>query len=208
MIPDNIRVDILERLAQAEQQHKVKVLLAVESGSRAWGFASPNSDYDARFIYVYREDDLFAQAVRGMLPQTYSCERGIHHYKSMAKTNYRGYLRAELVPLKKYFYVLRPLLSVRWLEQHGSPAPIEFRKLLSMIADQAALLKAIDALLQLKSASPELGLSPQIPEIHAFIEHELERLEAIKPARAEREDTVDELSSLFRATLDRAWSCT
>ena len=36
-----------------EQEHEVKILLAVESGSRAWGFESANSDWDVRFIYVH-----------------------------------------------------------------------------------------------------------------------------------------------------------
>lgn len=36
-----------------ERDHAVRVLYAAESGSRAWGFASPDSDYDVRFIYVH-----------------------------------------------------------------------------------------------------------------------------------------------------------
>lgn len=53
MIPDDIRREILQRLHTAEVEHGVRVLMAIESGSRAWGFASPNSDYDVRFIYVH-----------------------------------------------------------------------------------------------------------------------------------------------------------
>ena len=43
---------ILQHLRDVEQAHCVKVLLAVESGSRAWGFESQNSDWDVRFVYV------------------------------------------------------------------------------------------------------------------------------------------------------------
>ena len=43
---------ILEKLHKIEQRENCRILLAVESGSRAWGFASPDSDYDVRFIYV------------------------------------------------------------------------------------------------------------------------------------------------------------
>ena len=43
---------IQKSLDEIEKKNNVRVLLAVESGSRAWGFASPDSDYDVRFIYA------------------------------------------------------------------------------------------------------------------------------------------------------------
>lgn len=52
-IPAEVEQEIQRRINAAEQEHQVKVLYAVESGSRAWGFASPNSDYDVRFIYAH-----------------------------------------------------------------------------------------------------------------------------------------------------------
>ena len=48
---------ILSKLREIEQRENVRILLAVESGSRAWGFASQDSDYDVRFIYVRPKDD-------------------------------------------------------------------------------------------------------------------------------------------------------
>jgi len=43
---------IPEKLAEIEKRENVRILHCVESGSRAWGFASPDSDFDVRFIYV------------------------------------------------------------------------------------------------------------------------------------------------------------
>jgi len=47
---------ILDDLARIERDERIRILFAVESGSRAWGFPSPDSDYDARFVYVREAD--------------------------------------------------------------------------------------------------------------------------------------------------------
>ena len=59
---------IQEQLRRIEEAENIKILLAVESGSRAWGFASPDSDYDVRFIYIRRlEDYLRLDAIRDVI---------------------------------------------------------------------------------------------------------------------------------------------
>ncbi|MES2569336.1 MAG: nucleotidyltransferase domain-containing protein [Verrucomicrobiota bacterium] len=47
---------VREQLARVENERDVRVLFAAESGSRAWGFESADSDYDVRFVYVHRRD--------------------------------------------------------------------------------------------------------------------------------------------------------
>jgi len=257
MIEPEIRKEIMRRLAIAEQEHGVKVLLAVESGSRAWGFASPNSDYDVRFVYArprewylsidlekkrdiieyditddidlngwdvrkalqlfrssnpafvewinspitYMDNGGFAQTCRSLLSSTYSSERGIYHYRSMAKTNYREYLKGDLVPLKKYFYVLRPLLAVRWLKRYGQAAPIEFHKLLPLL-DDAEILADIHSLLERKKVAQEKQLGPPIKSLNRFIESELERLESFTPNAHLGTAGVEALNDLFRSAIE------
>lgn len=46
-----------QKLREIEETYGVEVLWAVESGSRAWGFESPDSDFDVRFIYKRRAQD-------------------------------------------------------------------------------------------------------------------------------------------------------
>lgn len=48
--------EICQRLQRVELEEDVVICLAVESGSRAWGFSSTNSDYDVRFVYVRRPE--------------------------------------------------------------------------------------------------------------------------------------------------------
>ena len=66
--PFDIVAQIKNKLDLIEYEEKTRIILAVESGSRAWGFASPDSDYDARFIYVRRpEDYIKLQPVRDVI---------------------------------------------------------------------------------------------------------------------------------------------
>lgn len=261
MIPLTIHQEILRRLEAAEREHGVRILLAIESGSRAWGFASANSDYDVRFIYAHPRDwylavdledrrdvieypivddidlngwDLrkalrlfarsnpafvewlqspiryivnggFAAGAAALLDSVYTPEKGVYHYRSMAKTNYREYFGGETVPLKKYFYVLRPLLAVRWIEAHREAPPIEFEKLLAMV-DDADLLTVIRTLLARKRVSVEKELIPPVRRLNDFIEAELVRLEGFRAGQPLKKAGMRQLNELFQSVLDEAWN--
>lgn len=152
---------------------------------------------------IYRDDGVFANQARKILTQEYSVEKGIYHYRSMAKTNYRGYLRKELVPLKKYFYVLRPLLSILWLEKYRSPAPIEFERLRTMVTTNRALNEAISLLLERKKVALEKEVAPAIPIINDFIKAELERLDDFCDSTASGIERFDSLNRLFHLILNQ-----
>lgn len=52
----NIEAEIQQELSEIEEKHGIKIIHCIESGSRAWGFPSPDSDYDVRFIYAKPKD--------------------------------------------------------------------------------------------------------------------------------------------------------
>jgi uncharacterized protein len=97
--------------------------------------------------------------------------------------------------------VLRPLLSVRWLERYESPAPIEFERLLHLISDDVGLRADIDDLLEKKRASPEMRLAAPVSRIHQFIERELERLDATAAEPSDAQGTMTILNELFRSVV-------
>ncbi len=240
MIKETVKLEIENRLARVEAEHNVRILYAVESGSRAWGFASPNSDYDVRFVYahnpewylsvfpqrdvieypivddidlsgwdvrkalqlfyksnpslvewlqsplVYRNDKTFAPALRDMLKTRYSSPSGWHHYRSMAKTNYRSYLQEEVVPLKKYFYVLRPLLAMRWIETHKTAPPIAIDALLALLTEERPVLEEVNRLLAQKKTALEKQLIAKNDVLTSFIEAELNREVSLAPIQIDR----------------------
>jgi predicted nucleotidyltransferase len=231
MIAEEVRAHIAARLAAVVGEESVRILYAAESGSRAWGFGSPDSDYDVRFIYVHdrawyvclREErdviertlderlvDLAGWDIRKALRlllksnpvlyewlvspivyvdgplraelkglfEAHASPRALaHHYWSIARGQWRSELVGrEQVRLKKYFYVVRPLLSLAWLAQRGTPPPMSIGDLLEQSSMPIAARAAVARLLQEKRRAPELGTGPPVAEIDAWVVGELERL--------------------------------
>lgn len=246
---------IRENLSRIEKDHNIRILYAVESGSRAWGFASRNSDYDVRFIYIHQpdwylsirekrdvieipiNDDLdisgwdirkalglftksnppllewlgspivyidnfqFADRLRGLLQDSFSPQRCMHHYLHMAQGNYREYLKGEMVRLKKYLYVLRPILACLWLEKYGTMPPTEFSRL-RQDADLSIILdNAIEELLQKKMAGEELDVAPRVLVLNEFIEQQLDHFTLVAGKRPTPIVNYDVLDALFREML-------
>ena len=245
---------ILNRLDEIEKKENVRILLAVESGSRAWGFASPDSDYDVRFIYVRPKEDYlrlektrdvielpiegeldingwdldktlrllrasnptlfewfsspivyretaFADEFRAVMQKYFSSRRGLSHYLSMAGSNYREYLKGDMVKAKKYFYVLRPVLACRWILDKGTPPPMLFSELVEAELEPA-LLPDVNRLLDLKVNAPELKTIPRIESINRYLDRSIEEVRLrIAQLPEDASHGWEELNRLFLAQL-------
>lgn len=243
---------VRDALARVEAERNVRVLFACESGSRAWGFASRDSDYDMRFLYVhrrdwylsvedrrdvieqpiaddldvsgwelrkalrllrksnppllewlkspvvYRHDPVFAAEFGALATEFYSPRPCFAHYLHMAFGNWRDYLRdRELVSLKKYLYVFRPLLACRWVERQLGQVPMLFAQLVESVLEETDVRAALAELVARKQAGEELAVAPPVEALSRFVEAELPRLEALNEPD-DAAGNVDELNGFFR----------
>ncbi|MDF2945589.1 MAG: conserved hypothetical cytosolic protein [Bacillales bacterium] len=251
---------ILSKLNEIERENNIKIILAVESGSRAWGFPSTDSDYDVRFIYtrpydwylsidkkrdvlenpindlldisgwdiqkalrlfaksnpallewlqspiIYKENFTLPNVLRELSGEFMVKKGCIYHYLHMADGNYRDYLQGETVKIKKYFYVLRPLMACMWVEKYSTVPPVEFQELLKLDGLNKNLLNQIDKLLIRKMVGEEMSLEKSIPVINEFIEEKLEYYKNYVKT-IEEKNIVDfsKLNNIFLSTLREVW---
>lgn len=254
--------EIKKELSRIEGESAIRILLAVESGSRAWGFASTDSDWDVRYVYVHpvdwylRIDDykdsqevilpndidlagwelrkalkLFrksnppllewlrspivyleqfstAEQMRELSREYFNPRSCMYHYLSMAKGNFNEFLRGrDLVKIKKYFYVLRPILGCDWIRVKGDFPPMEFDRLVDGLVEDAVLRNEIDKLLVRKMAGEELREEPKIDVLNQFLAEKID----FYSEHVGEVDTVDRpqtemLDDLLRATLKEVWA--
>lgn len=251
---------IVEKLNEIEEKENVKILFAVESGSRAWGFPSKDSDYDVRFVYIrpiewylsieqkrdvleypindlldisgwdirkalhlfrksnpplmewlrspilYSEQFSFLKKLKELSNEYFLPKASIYHYLHMANGNYREYLKGSEVKIKKYFYVLRPILACRWLETNKTMPPMEFEKLLETQVKEPELYSEIHKLLKRKKAGEELDIESRIDIINNFLEEQIKHFqEYVKDVENKDRSSLLILNELFRKTLKEVW---
>lgn len=244
---------ILEKIRDIEKMENVRVIAAVESGSRAWGFESPDSDYDVRFLYVrtvedylrlekkrdviewqlddvldisgwdlkkalqlmhdsnpsifewcaspivYKNSELF-EGIKELRKNYYSIKKSLYHYWHMAESNYHAYLQGEEVRIKKYFYVIRPLLAAKWIIDKREQPPMLFSELVDAELPEV-LMPVINELLEKKKVMPEMGIAKKIKVLDEFIESELIRVKEAADQEENLKIGWDELDRLFRSAV-------
>lgn len=250
-----MRDTIFGELRQIESREDVRILFAIESGSRAWGFPSPDSDYDARFVYSrprdwylslepgrdvielpiedeldingwdlkkalnlllkpnpvllewlsspirYMWDDEACQKIRSFAERIAHGPACLHHYLHLGGRQWDVYIDGkDRVNLKKYFYIVRPALAVRWMRMRPNEIPpMNFQELVARTDLSAGLTEALNDLLIAKSRSKEIGEAPRVPAIDDFIVAEFDwAREATQGLKAERTDLRRDADVLFR----------
>ena len=252
---------IQSELKRIEDENDIKILYAVESGSRAWGFESKDSDWDVRFIYVHHPDwylsidekkdsmevmlpndldfagwelrktlKLFRKSnppllewlrspliyleqfstieqLRSLSSQFFNSKSCTYHYLHMAEGNYRDYLQSDQVRVKKYFYVLRPVLACKWIESNNSMPPMEFAELLTTQVADEKLKHEINKLLERKMNGEELDIETRIRIINNFLEQEIKHFnEVVTNYEINIKPNTVILDKLFRTTLTEVWN--
>lgn len=154
---------------------------------------------------VYREDAGIMAGVRSLAHDFYQPAACLHHYLHMAQGNFREYLQGETVWLKKYFYVLRPVLACLWIERGLGNVPMAFDELVAGVVEDSELKRHIAELAALKRSGAEMDNGLRIPVIHLFLEREIARLSDMV-ASVSRTSVPPELQAkmnrFFRDTLD------
>lgn len=257
VIAPEIEVQIMKTLNTIEQEHDVTILHAIESGSRAWGFPSPNSDYDVRFLYahkrdwylgiyeerdvielpineiydvsgwdlkktlhlalksnavvmewlqspiIYKSNDNFTKELNSFCINAFDSKPLTYHYLNLGKRQTdQSWGTSDCVQIKKYFYMIRPALALRWLNKFSQiqAMPMNIQDLMQQSDTPADIKDIINSLIADKQTREEKFKIKRIPALDDFMNAEYERAETrVNDLPEEKPRNIKEANQFFRA---------
>jgi uncharacterized protein len=126
----------------------------------------------------------------------------LYHYLHMAEGNYKDYLKGDIVKVKKYFYVMRPILACMWIEEKGTMPPMEFKVLIDELVFDIALKTEIETLLERKINGEELDFEPSNQILNDFLVEKLIHFKThVAQYQMPTKTDNEQLNSFFRKTI-------
>ncbi len=150
---------------------------------------------------VYHNEKGFLEKLQRIAPQYFAPRAAIHHYLGLTRKIVETELQKERVNIKKYFYVLRPLLCAKWIAERHEAPPMEFQNLLPLIEENEELMRGIEDLLERKEKALEGAYIERVPLIHDFAAQELVRLHKIAKDLPKTQPDGEPLNEWFRSLL-------
>ncbi len=249
-----MKTTILETLKKIETEKNITILYACETGSRAWGFASPDSDYDIRFIYmhnldwylslsekkdsielmlndgeldlsgwdikkclnllsksnaalierftspiVYLEKEGFKNEFEELIRKNYNRIAVFHHHYSLAKSFWQNIKDVQEIKLKGLFYLIRSLLSCKYVIENEIVAPMYISGLMNTIP--AEVKNKINELIALKVTVEEKYLHKKENWIDDWITATFAFLETSKEKITIAKNDFNSLDIFFKNTI-------
>ncbi|MEP1306391.1 MAG: nucleotidyltransferase domain-containing protein [Balneola sp.] len=152
---------------------------------------------------VYKECFSTISKLREVSEQYFNPKSCMYHYLSMAEGNFREYLKGDKVRIKKYFYVLRPVLACMWIERTTEIAPMEFDLMVESEIHDTEVKKEVKNLLVRKKSGEELDWEPKIDSIDQFLEQQIVYYkEYLRNFDYQKYPDTELLNKIFRETLD------
>ncbi len=127
---------------------------------------------------IYYTTDEWKQIYDRVACNYFACKSALYHYYGTANKNYHEYLCEDIVKYKKYFYVLRPILACKWIEEKKCPPPVLFDELFHTVLEDD-MKAAVEGLLAKKVRMSEADKAPKIEVINQYIEEKLSYYKAL-----------------------------
>lgn len=198
-------------LRSIEKEYDVRILLAVDFGSRAWGVESKNSDWDLRIVYVHKPewykkdgqhdviehvyencidvlgwdvkkaltllkhgnlsllewlnspkvyyiDEDFGKRIHSIEKDLFNPANAIRYYNQFYEKNNESVLQNDLCDTKLFIYILRGILSCKWIEKKGCLPPISLNNLIDVTIDDVDTRNKVNTIIRKKKDGKDDGV--------------------------------------------------